>query len=411
MIRRLSLAIVLAFLAALAAHAGPSFQYGACIHAGQNKNALQPTRRSLAVAGMTFRDEVFWHRVEKKKRGLLEYPDNLRDLDELVTSMVELGRRPLLILDYGNEFYDGGELIRSKAGRDAFARYVRFVVRHFLDRVDQFEVWNEWNIGMGSPRRQPGRAEDYVKLLRVAYRAVKSENPTATVIGGAVAGLDDRWIEAFADAGGFEYLDAFSVHPYVYQQPRPIPETAMEGLDRLKARIERWAPGRDLPIYITEVGWPVHHGPLGVSEEVAAAYLQRFLLLARTRPWIAGVWWYDLFDDGDDPRNKEHRFGLLTRDGRARPAYQALLSIRPILESESAPVATRGRRGEITVSGKRKDGKAFIAVWLPTNDFSVRMRWSDAEHVLAAGYQVLDGHDRQTRELRIGATPLILVRD
>ncbi len=47
-------------------------------------------------------------------------------------------------------------------------------------------------------------------------------------------------------------------------------------------------------------------------------------MLAKARPWIAGVWWYDLFDDGDVAANAEHRFGLIDRAGVKRPAFEAL---------------------------------------------------------------------------------------
>ena len=106
------------------------------------------------------------------------------------------------------------------------------------------------------------------------------------------------------------------------------PESAIGHLEELKALLDRLAPGRNLPIYVTEAGWPVHSGRHGVSEQTSAEYLQQFMLLAKARPWIAGVWWYDLFDDGDDAADKEHRFGLITRDGTKRPAFRAVARVR-----------------------------------------------------------------------------------
>lgn len=31
-------------------------------------------------------------------------------------------------------------------------------------------------------------------------------------------------------------------------------------------------------------------------------------------PFVKGVWWYDLKDDGNDKNNKEHNFGILKND-------------------------------------------------------------------------------------------------
>lgn len=320
----------------------PAFQLGVGVHVGQNRNTLQATEAALVRAHITsFRDDVFWHRLETRP-GVLEFPASLRDLDQLVTDTARRGGHPLLILDNGNELYDGGGLIRSPAGIAAYVRYVRYVVRHFRGRVEQFEIWNEWNIGGGGTPAQRaaryGSPGQYAALLRAAYPAIKEENPSATVIGGAFAGYDYAWIDAFARAGGLAALDGFSIHPYVFSEGRGrgTPESAIRHLDALEARLDTLAPGRHLPIYVTEIGWPVHDGPQGVSEATAAAYLEQFVRLARARPWIAGVWWYDLFDDGNDPRDKEHRFGLIARRGQPKPAFDALAKLGAQLAARGA---------------------------------------------------------------------------
>jgi hypothetical protein len=372
--RRFLLCTALGLCFSGASAAPATFQFGVGIHVGQNRNPLAATERALAQAGVTsFRDEVFWHRLETKP-GVLVFPENLQDLDQLITVSVRQGRRPLLILNYGNKLYDGGGLIRSPEGIAAYVRYVRFVVKHFRGRVDQFEVWNEWNIGGGGTPAQRaaryGSPQDYAAVLRAAYTAIKTENPSATVIGGAFAGYDHKWIEAFGRAAGFHSLDGFSIHPYVFSEG-PVagtPESAMRHIDALKSRIDALAPGRDLRIYITEAGWPVHEGSHGVSEDTAAAYLQRFMLLAKSRPWIAGVWWYDLFDDGDDAQNKEHRFGLLARDGTPKPAFQALVDLKPMLAASARPRVEVDSTGRAILSGERADGKHFSASWLATSD-------------------------------------------
>ncbi len=199
----------------------------------------------------SFRDEVFWHRLEREEgrarvSGKSAGPRSARD-----ALSGQRGGRPLLILDYGNPLYDGGGQLSSAEAIAAWSRYVRFVVKHFKGRVDQFEVWNEWNIGGGGTPAQRaaryGSPEDYAKVLKAAYSAVKAENATATVIGGAFAGYDYKWIEAFARAGGFSSLDAFSAHPYVFAEGKKgTPDSAIRHLDELKALIDRLAPGRNL---------------------------------------------------------------------------------------------------------------------------------------------------------------------
>ena len=439
-----------AVLFASPGHAQTAFQFGVGVHVGQNRNALQATEKALAQTGVnSFRDEVFWHRIETRQ-GTLAFPDSLRDLDQLVTDSVRQGRRPLLILNYGNRFYDGGGLLSSLEGIAAYTRYVRFVVKHFRGRVDQFEVWNEWNIGGGGTPQQraarSGSPEGYAAVLRAAYAAIKAENPAATVIGGAFAGYDAKWVEAFARAGGFASLDGFSMHPYVFAEGRqtPVapsavrlsgaigidrllsffmseanadtpfaplpatPESAMKHLDEFKSRIDQLAPGRNVRIYVTEAGWPVHNGSHGVSEAVSAAYLQRFMLLARARPWIAGVWWYDLFDDGDNAQDKEHRFGLLTKSGAPKPAFQALADIQSLLASSAAPALETDGSGQITVSGQRADGTRFVASWLATDDFSRKTPWPKGAALAGSGFRSLASTSPGAGDLSVGATPVVL---
>ncbi len=67
------------------------------------------------------------------------------------------------------------------------------------------------------------------------------------------------------------------------------PASAIRHLEALKALVDKLAPGRNLPIYVTEAGWPVHAGQHGVTEQLSADYLQQFMLLAKARPWITSV--------------------------------------------------------------------------------------------------------------------------
>jgi hypothetical protein len=55
----------------------------------------------------------------------------LKDWDNYVRRAASTGIEPLLILDYGNKFYDDGDKPRTEEGLEAFARYAEFVVRNF----------------------------------------------------------------------------------------------------------------------------------------------------------------------------------------------------------------------------------------------------------------------------------------
>ena len=424
-----------------------TFQIGVDLHVTGPNFSLQATQAPLVEQGLSFRSDVFWSDLEAKK-GILRWPVSYGNLDNLVNLSVDAHRRPLLILDYGNQYYDGGKQVVSQEAINAYVRYALFVVDHYKGRVDQFEVWNEWNIGTGT-NGTPGTAVAYANLLRATYTAIKANYPSVTVVGGVigVGGKDAVWAQQFVAAGGLNYLDAFSVHPYVHCNggitglPRSsgnvstssleimswllaalptaqasgingtisgTPEESMAWVDSLNSEFSSAAPARVVPVYISEMGWPTSRGQCGIAEWAAAAYLQRLYLIARSRPWIAGVWWYDLFDDGDDPSLREHRFGLLNAIGSAKPAYLSLSLLGGLLNSTSVSL-TVGSGGEQLVAGRTSSGKLWYAAWIPTNDFSVRRPWGLGAQLLVDGYKSMVPL-AAVGSLSIGAVPVILIQ-
>lgn len=343
---------------------GQTFEWGACVHLALGRGDAAGTVPALRQAGFTsLRDDVYWGPIETTP-GQLKFPDKYRELDRAVATMARSGGTPLLILDYGNDFYDGGGLIASPAGIEAFERYVRFVVAHFGRRVNQYEVWNEWNTGFGSkPPVSHGDPAAYARLLARTYATIKAVNPAARVIGGAVAGGDPGWSEAFFAAGGLDSLDAFSVHSYTLFHLHANPEVAIRLLDGLHQAMRRAAPRREIPLLITEMGWPTNQGRFGVAEPKVGDYLVRFLALVSARPWIAGVWWYELTDDGTDPQQSEQHFGLRTVDRRSKAAYSVAARMGPLLSRSSAVHSYALPEGGYAVSGRAQNGEEWLIAW------------------------------------------------
>jgi hypothetical protein len=370
--------------------AAEGFQVGACLHSARPNYAQ--VKSLLDDAHLSIRDDVPWSFIEVKK-GSLEFSPKLQNLEQLVDDAVAHKRRPLLILDYGNNFYDGGGMPKSPEAIAAFTRYAVFVVQHFKGRVSQFEVWNEWNGGLGARPPGPQKADGYVALLKETYRAVKQADPSVTVIGGVLSWTDPVWLQQFAQAGGFSYLDAFSVHTYNFNSTVPpgshehvretlaggsfapfkgTPEAAIGNLDAFKAKLDSLAGGKSVPIFVSEMGWPTFSGKEGVSEQHAAVYAQRFLLLARARPWLAGVWWYDLVDDGGSRTYSQDNFGLLHGDHSPKPAYEAIRNVVDIVTSTKPVSVSTNADGVTVATGYRPSGEQVKISWLATNDPGAR---------------------------------------
>ena len=131
----------------------------------------------------------------------------------------------------------------------AFSEYVTRSARHYRDRVQVFQVFNEpLYTNYSLPAASGHTIEDYVRLLRLANAAVKAQQPTARVLGGMGIWADSKWTTALVEAGGLKHLDALDLHLY----PRGDPESFGESLAKLRRRMKE--RGEERPVWVTELG-------------------------------------------------------------------------------------------------------------------------------------------------------------
>jgi hypothetical protein len=326
--------LVLLTLTSAALAQTDGFIVGACTHFSQGKGVLERNVESIKQAGIaSIRDEVGWGSVEREK-GKLVMPERF---DSYVRKAAGEGLNVLLILDYANPFYDDGDRPRSPEAIEGFCRYAEFVVRHFGGDVRRYEVWNEWDIGIGLPKKydKGGSAEDYVKLLKAVYPRIKAADPGATVIAGASTSgaVKKGWLEDIVKLGALDSCDAISIHSYNYNDKFPDrgPEACSAWMTGVQAMLRKYHDGKDVPFYVTEMGWPTHVTKGGTDPQLSASYLARLYLLARTSPSFAGLWWYDFQDDGWNPQHNEDNFGLVRPDLTPKPSYHVLADIAPLV--------------------------------------------------------------------------------
>ncbi len=132
--------------------------------------------------------------------------------------------------------------------------------------------------------------------------------------------------------GALEFCDAISIHSYNYSAgfPERGPEACSAWMTGVQAMLRKYNDGKDVPFYVTEMGWPTHVTRHGTDPELSASYLARLYLLARQSPSFKGLWWYDFQDDGWNPEYNEDNFGLVRPDLTPKPAYHVLADIAPI---------------------------------------------------------------------------------
>lgn len=316
----------------------PEFYVGVCTHFAQNKGTPSQNLEMAARAGIvSIRDEVYWQRVERQK-GKLVIPDYFgKYLDEAV----KRGIRPLIILDYGNRFYDGGNYPASDEAIEGFTRYCEAIVRYAGDRVKLYQVWNEWDGGCGMRGFGRGTPEGYVKLLRAVYPRLKKIAPDAIIISNSVC-TGEKFLENTFRLGVLDYCDAIGFHTYNYTALLDTPvEAWFKRMQNLRKLIHSYNGGKDKPVFITEMGYPNHLSNSGSSEEESAIKLARLYLYARTLPFLKGLYWYDFQDDGWNSAHNENNFGLVRADLTPKLPYFAMkslaarLSRAELLESET----------------------------------------------------------------------------
>ena len=350
-------ALLLLWLAAWAAVPAPAradFVLGVATHLTRAPRPIDQSLDAIAQAGvLSLRDDAGWGRVERE-RGVLKIP---AQWDEVIDGAVARGIEPLLILDYGNKFYDGGGKPMSAEGIAAFVRYAQFLAQHYKGRVKRYEVWNEWNHGPGNV--SPASADAYLRLVKAVHAAIKQIDPEAEIIAGAITpvGIREGFLTRLVEQGVLDHSDAISLHPYNTRNA----EDWARWMKQVGDDLERLA-GRPVCVYLTELAWPAHQGKGGVSEQAQAENLVRMFLLAKTLPFIKGIWWYDLQNDGPDPKNREHNFGLLDYELRPKPAYLALQQFSGLIR-EGEYVDSLADGPELRALHLRKNGGDTLALW------------------------------------------------
>lgn len=201
---------------------------------------------------------------------------------------------------------DGNNTPHTTAQITAFANYAKAIASHFAGRVDHFEIWNEWNGGMGNPERYG--PDVYASLLKASYTAIKSVNPNAKVISCVTSTVDGGFINGVLNAGSYNYMDSVSVHPYTDPSSAEVGNPGWYSIASAANTINNiFVPyGAAKSIWMTEIGWSTTF----VDQNHQAAYTAR-MFASGMASGISRMFSYDLQDDGTTTTDKELNWGLI----------------------------------------------------------------------------------------------------
>jgi hypothetical protein len=290
---------------------------------------------------------------------------------------------------------------------NAWGAFAGQVAERYRGRIDHWVIWNEPDVWESSSpaRTWNGSEEQFARLVKVGYLAIKRANPDARV---ALPGLTYWWDHAHhrpqylarllevvardpdAPAHGW-YFDAAVLH--LYNEP--------EGLLRAPTLFRELLAGRGLArqIWVNETNItpfddpvrPLPRGDFRVTLDDQASYVVQAFALGL----VAGVERISIYPFVDAAQPVEYDpLGLVRVDGSTRPAFDAYKA------------ASRHLRG--TRPGRVDRSSEQTVVTLDHDEGRVTVAWANGPRPASVRVNPLRGEgllvDRRGREMPVTPT-------
>ena len=189
------------------------------------------------------RIQAGWAKTEKE-RGKYDWAW----LDAIIRDMVNQGVEPWVCLCYGNPLYGGDIHLGSPLPtQDTLAAWLRFVgafIERYGDVVDEWEVWNEPNLGDAAAppgsRFAYNTPTTYANFFIATAETIRKRQPTSTIMAFSLAGVDiaflDQGLAAIQAQGKLDLIDQVTYHPYAVN-----PDACYGKVEQMRALIGRYA--------------------------------------------------------------------------------------------------------------------------------------------------------------------------
>ena len=295
--------------------------------------------------GLFCGDVSIYHEYEEDGKTKVEY--NYTYIDRIFDSFLRLNIRPYLELGFmPDDLASGSQTVFYWKGNTTppkdYKKWTDMVIAlltHLKGRYGEevtswpIEVWNEPNL--------PGfwyeaDMEEYFKLFKETFTAIKAYDQRFKVGGPAICGVKDaEWIQAFLDFCKREGIcpDVITRHHYTVDFPERVghydysklqdPEERFENLKSTRDIIDSFQEFRDLPIHLTE--FSTSYTPKGVIHDtnINAAYLAQQLSRLGDMHEAYSYWTFgDVFEEQGVPTSLFHGgFGLVAAGNIPKPTF------------------------------------------------------------------------------------------
>jgi hypothetical protein len=268
-------------------------------------------------------------------------------VDEALRQARRNGIKLALMVKGSPKWANGGHPPQWAPNDSDYARFLTAASRRYPS-VRLWMVWGEANraaVFQPLPKNSPRGPRRYATLLRAGYRALKRRSARNIVIGGMTFSYGDvmarhflRWMRL--PNGKPPPLDWYGHNPFTRRFPRlayyrnypGYSGRDMSDIDTFAREIRQtYRPYaafrlRGPRLWISEFtvssDRPNHAFDFYVSRPEQARWLKTAFGIAHRSPSVAGMGWIGLLDEAPIVPNPAN-WGLLTHDGRPKPAYHA----------------------------------------------------------------------------------------
>ena len=203
-----------------------------------------------------------------------------------------------------------------------YTDWVRDIVEQTKDVIDVYELWNEPNIAAFNAS---GVGPDgYAKMCKAAYPIIKEISPDCTVLGLGTAAMDglnidEKFTRGVFEAGGYDYMDALSIHPYDWSGEFRD-DLWIESANLLHEIMREY--GEEKPVWITEFGFSTFIGLKGYTRQ------RQYQNFALSRSMAKSMGLYDkycfyCFSDRGSAIELEENWGIINYYGAEESPYSA----------------------------------------------------------------------------------------
>ena len=309
--------------------------YGLATHYGSSWDTwgIEDAMYLFDRSGTGFlRDGIIWNQLETAQGSYTVPASCQKTIDE----KNKYGLKTLAVDSFGNPAWQPGipqpytYMPETDEAIEAFANYTKKTTELGME---YHEVWNEPNTGFNAGNTG---WDIYGKIVMECAKKIKAANPNAQVVPGSIVSIPDvpyNQLEAIFATGAGDYMDAFCIHPYIWDA-----SPSQTGFHGKLAKLRKWLDDKGYPnidVWITEMGWGAGPCQAFTFEEQAAYLAQSYIIFKAVNPGGKFVW-YDAIQDGLSETNREHNFGIINSWGAAkrlypRKAYVALANMNNLI--------------------------------------------------------------------------------